>query len=111
MTTPSSVPQVAVEAGLPARYRYWTGRSGRRYLFTRTEFSALPDFGESVAIAVRREAIVWAGEPHPANLLSAVADIAGATFYVHLLAAGEAERREAVQDLAPSPDRPLCAAA
>lgn len=102
MTPSSSVPQAAVEAGLPARYRYWTGRSGRRYLFTDTELSALLDFPESVAIAVRRETIVWAGEPHPASLLAAAAEIAGAAFYVHLLAADPAERRQAIQDLVPS---------
>ena len=39
--TLSYVPQVAIEAGLPARYRYWMGGSGARYLFTRIDAEAL----------------------------------------------------------------------
>lgn len=99
MTKTSFIPQSAIEAGLPARYRYWPGRSGRSYLFTRTDAASLPDFRCAVLLAVRFGEVIWAGE----SLAEARRHAAsrGAGLYVHLLASSAAERREIVADLAP----------
>ena len=99
MTKVSFIPQSAVEAGLPARYRYWTGDSGRRYLFTRTDPAGLEDFRGAVILAVRFGQVVWAGESaadarrHGASR--------GTGLYVHLLATSAAARREIVADFTP----------
>ena len=111
MKTLSFAPQIAVAAGLPSRYRYWSGRSGQRYLFTGTDFASLLDFEDAVAIAVRDAAIVWAGEARAGTLLSVAARIANASFYMHLLAVTEADRRTIVDDLRPDAGSPLRAAA
>ena len=93
--------KAAAAAGLPARYAYWSGHSGRRYLFTRTEAGALCDFEEGVAIAVAGERIVWAGAieamPHGPAVFQY-----DASLHVHLLAATAEERRSIVGDLRPA---------
>ena len=93
--------KVAMAAGLPARYVYWFGHSGRRYLFTCTGASTAADFESGVAIAVSGGQIVWIGE---VAALSRMAEDAGprrAEVYVHLLAATLAERRAVIEDLRP----------
>lgn len=101
MVTRSFIPQSAREAGLPARYRYWTGRSGSRYLFTRTDPGSLEDFRGAVLLAVRFGQVVWAGES--ATEARRQAASRGTGLYVHLLAASAAARREIVADLEPGP--------
>ena len=53
MKTPISVPHVAIAAGMPGRYRYWTGQSGARYLFTQVAAKSLDDFDDGVFLLVR----------------------------------------------------------
>jgi hypothetical protein len=101
MTNASFIPQSAVEAGLPARYRYWTGHGDRRYLFTRCDPASLEDFRGAVILAVRFGHVVWAGES--ATEARRRAARRGTGLYVHLLAASAAERRAIVADLAPEP--------
>lgn len=101
MAASSFIPQSAREAGLPARYRYWTGHSGRRYLFTRTDLGSLEDFRGAVLLAVRFGEVSWAGES--AAEARRQAANRGTGVYVHLLAASAAARREIVADLAPEP--------
>ena len=101
MSTWPSVPLAAAAAGLPSRYVYWHGRSGRRYLFTAADGAGIADFDEGVAILVRAGVILWAGE---VGALAEAADVAGrpgAAFYVHLLATTEGERCAVVEDLRP----------
>ena len=96
----------AIAAGVPPRYVYWYGRSGRRYLFTAAEGGGQPgavdDFAEGVAIAVRGGAIVWSGDVAALADLPRTAWHRGAAFYVHLLAATPEERRAVVEDLRPA---------
>ena len=109
----SSIPhisKVALAAGIPARYLYWTGRSGRRYLFTRMEGAEAAALCEGVAIAVSGGQIVWVGGVEAMASESRVAS--GAAVYVHLLASSEAERRGVIWDLRPvEADNPLPLAA
>jgi hypothetical protein len=110
MTHAPEFPRTALAAGLPARYLYWFGHSGRRYLFTATGGAPLADFGRGVAIAVRGRAVVWAGDIEALVSGADVPPVAEA-IYVHLLARTPAERRAAVADLAAAPGAPLRLAA
>jgi hypothetical protein len=97
----SFVARAALAAGVPPRFRYWSGHSGRRFLFTATTPDLLADFDEAVAIAVDGDRIVWIGEASALRLASASL-IRGAQVYVHLLAATPEERRALVTDLQPA---------
>lgn len=96
----SFIAQSAVAAGLPPRYRYWAGRSGRSYLFTRTDADSLDDFRGAVLLAVRFGQVIWAGES-AIEARRHAATSRGTGLYVHLLAASAGERREIVADLEP----------
>lgn len=103
MPTTFCVPVAAREAGVPPRFRYWFGHSGRRYLFTRVEGSALADVTDAVVLVARAGRIVWAGEAAVVPPFGpAVAADPRYETYIHLLAADAAERRAAVRDLSPS---------
>lgn len=106
MTPSPIVPRAALAAGIPARYLYWSGQSGRRYLFTCTSAAALADFDSGVAIAVSGERIVWAGDVTELARMPAGAPARRAAIYVHLLAATLAERRAVVSDLQPAEAEP-----
>jgi hypothetical protein len=93
------LPRVAIAAGLPVRYLYFTGQSGRRYLFTCVGTDALRDFDAGVAIAASGDAIVWAGEVAELARMPAAALPRRAAIYVHFLAATLSERRAIVADL------------
>ncbi len=92
----TKVPQAAAEAGLGGRFRYWTGRSGIRHLFTSIEPCTLEDFSDGVALIAEGEKVVWAGEaraaPHP---------LPGQAVFVHLLARSEKTRDLVAGDLCP----------
>lgn len=91
--------EVALAAGLPARYVYWFGQSGRRYLFTCTGGSAATDFECGVALAVAGGEIIWIGEVAELSQMPADALPRRVELYVHLLAATLAERRALIADL------------
>jgi len=98
-------------AGIPARYVYWFGQSGRRVLFTETDEAALADVSGGVVIAVRGGAIIWAGESDAFAALPRTAWLRGAEFFVHLLAASAGERRGLVADFRPAQREPVRLAA
>src|SRR5215208_7164024 len=93
--------KVAMAAGLPARYLYWFGHSGSRYLFTCTGASAAVDFESGVAMAVSGGQIVWIGEVAEFARMTKDAVPRRAEIYVHLLATSLAERRSVIEDLRP----------
>jgi len=98
--TPSSVPHVAIAAGLPGRYRYWTGNSGSRYLFTHVAVKSLDDFDDGVFLLVRFGTIQMVGGRDA--LSAALADgHNGAVVYVHLLATSAACHSHIIDDLQP----------
>jgi hypothetical protein len=101
MTASPYFSSAADEAGLPGRYLYWYGRSGKRYLFTSTDCAGIGDFVEGVAIAVRGGSVVWAGQGSMLADMPRTAWLRGADLYVHLLAASSEERRATVEDLRP----------
>ncbi len=102
MSSTPSISQAALAAGIAARYLYWTGRSGRRYLFTCLDAAVAADLESGVAIAVEGERIVWVGEVSDLARLPHDAPERRATIYVHLLAATLAERRGVIWDLRPA---------
>ena len=95
------VSQAALAAGVPARYLYWFGRSGRRYLFSCTGKAAAKDFESGVAIAVSNGEIVWTGDVQDFARLPANAAPRRTAVFVHFLAATLAERRAVIEDLRP----------
>jgi hypothetical protein len=95
------VSQAALAAGVPARFIYWTGRSGRRYLFTSMNAGDAAELESGVAIAVDGERIIWVGEVGELAMLPGHAPARKAAVYVHLLAATLAERRGVIWDLRP----------
>jgi hypothetical protein len=101
MTPLPQLSRVAIAAGLPARYLYWFGRSGRRYLFTCTGGAAVADFESGVAIAVASGEIVWIGEIDMLRRMPQSARPRRAEVYVHFLASNAAERRALIDDLRP----------
>ena len=50
----SDAPKLAERAGFGDRFRYWRGRSGRRYLFTAVPPDDLDDFRSAVVILAGR---------------------------------------------------------
>jgi len=93
--------QAALKAGLPARYVYWSGHSGARYLFTCMDADTAADFETAVALAVSGGQIVWTGESRDLGRMDARALPRRAEIYVHLLAATLADRRRVIDDLRP----------
>lgn len=96
----SCVSEAALAAGVPPRYLYWFGRSGRRYLFTCTE-SGVGDFAEGVAIVVTAGEIVWTGEVAALAWAPHTAGLPGTSIFVHFLAATPDEQRTIIEDLRP----------
>ena len=96
-------PKTVVAAGLSARYFYFDGRSGRRYLFTATDHAGLSDFGDGVAICVVGGQVVWAGDCATLAAMPRAAGLNRPAYYVHLLASSEAAREAVADDLAPEP--------
>ena len=93
----SKVPQAATDAGLGGRFRYWTGRSGIRHLFTSVEARSIDDFADGVVLIADGEKVVWAGEPK-----AAPAVMPGQSVFVHLLARSEKTRDLVAGDLCPA---------
>jgi hypothetical protein len=77
-------------------FRYWYGRSGRRYLF-----SEMPGDDEALNGAVVLVAGADADRPAYVGLDRPPAVHAGAPVFVHLLAETAAERAAVIADLAP----------
>jgi hypothetical protein len=102
MSAPSPS-RAALAAGVPTRFLYWLGRSGKRHLFTRTSGPGVNDFEEGVAIAVRGEKVIWAGEIGDFARMPELWAPRRATIYLHLLASSAEERRAVIDDLRPDP--------
>jgi hypothetical protein len=102
MSSLPEFPRAALAAGLPARFLYWFGRSGQRYLFSCTGFSGAADFESGVVIAVSGTEIVWSGEVAELLDLPKDAPARRAAIYIHLLASTLAARRAIADDLRPA---------
>lgn len=101
MSLVPQIPRAALAAGLPARFLYWFGRSGRRYLFSCTGLRGAADFESGIAIAVSGKDIVWVGEVADLSRLAKDAPARRAAIHVHLLATTLGERRAVIEDLRP----------
>lgn len=100
MNRSPSVPHVAIAAGMPGRYRYWTGVSGTRYLFTQVAAKSLDDFDDGVFLLMRFGTVQAVGDRN--DMSAALADSChGAVLYVHLLATSAASHSFIVKDLMP----------
>ena len=92
----SEISKAAAEAGLGGRFRYWTGRSGIRHLFTSIDACSLGDFPDAVALIAEGERVIWSGEAESAPPASP-----GQSVFVHLLARSAKTRRLVADDLCP----------
>jgi hypothetical protein len=100
--SPSPLPaRAALAAGVAARFFYWSGRSGRRYLFSCTAGARIGDFEEGVAMAVSGESIVWMGEVTALARMPLESAPRRAAIFLHLLAGSAEERRVVIEDLQP----------
>jgi hypothetical protein len=97
----SVVSRAAAAAGVPPRYIYWTGHSGRRHLFTAAGSGSIADFEDGVALAVDEGRIAWAGEVAALAVAPCGGRFGHMIFYVHLLARSAEERRAIIEDLRP----------
>lgn len=93
------VPEAAIAAGIPARYRYWSGQSGRRYVFTRIPSRDAAEFAQAVLLVARGDVPIWAGSALAWPDVNWASKDPSHEFYVHLLAAGEPERHAIADDL------------
>jgi len=96
----SDLSRVAAAVGLPERYRYWSGHSRRRYLFSRALPASGADYEDAVVIAVRAGEVVWVGEPGAA--VRCPEQTEDCALFVHLLATSAEERRRIIADLRPA---------
>ena len=96
-------PTALADPDLAKRYTYWTGRSGRRYLFTVIKPGDLVDYSGCVVMLTRMrsgtEELLWIGRKEPGQTIAAAVLAAADTAYVHLLTRKEDDRRIAVWDL------------
>ena len=105
-------PESARDAGLAYRYRYWRGASGRRYLFTAISSESLADFRSVIVIhaepvaegRLRARAVYAIGEEGESDA-TPPRRVPGDKVFVHLLAATDEDRRQAIADLASIPVR------
>lgn len=82
------------------RFRLWTGRSGRRRVFSRLDGAATAeDLDGAVAMIVTAEStprLLWIGVGEE---LPRARRVAGTAVFVHWLAETEAERARVIEDL------------
>lgn len=95
-------PRVSEELGVGSRFKYWSGTSGQRYLFSRISPEEVNDYAENLVLITDKnsEAVIWLGfvntqtDKNPLPVLKASHEA-----YVHLLAEGSDERDHAQSDL------------
>ncbi|WP_407049504.1 hypothetical protein [Methyloraptor flagellatus] len=101
-------PMSARSIGLGERFRYWSGASGRRYLFSSMSTAALDDLTNVVVLLVATDMrgehqVVWLGEIDGEGVRSGQpvgqAKDRPTRAYVHLLAGSDDERRAILLDL------------
>jgi hypothetical protein len=103
-------PKSAEVGGFGARFRFWAGASGRRYLFTAVTADELADFTDAVVVVARGDAgrgyvgadvadLGTTGEASAARIACRAAADPGLTAFVHLLAADAGSRRDIAADL------------
>ena len=113
VTHTDTSPDILSGNALGERYRYFRGRSGQRYIFTKMHAADLPDCRQAVMVLLPRfvspaqqAAPVWLGEidrhgkRHGPRL--SAGELAGSEIYVHLLAENAERRRQILNDLSPA---------
>lgn len=99
------LPRSAAEAGITDRFRYFRGRSGRRYLFTRIEPEAVGDYERALIVLTQDrgegERIIWVDPRAARNAVPVPAAVLAQAdaVYVHLLATRAEERRRIAADI------------
>ncbi len=92
------VPAAAAAAGLGARFRYWSGGSGRRYLFTAIDSGALSDFVGAIVVVTLRDGTA-AGTTRVGVCEAGMAIADDEIAFVHLLSTTAAGRDVVLDDL------------
>jgi hypothetical protein len=117
-TATVSVPDVLSGVAQGGRYRYFAGKSGKRYIFTRMRAADLEDCRQAVVILLPRKkpeqsgsagGPVWIGEidgygKRRGPRLSK-SRLASSEVFVHLLAENAGSRRAILIDLADASDK------
>lgn len=117
-TAAVSVPDVLRGVAQGGRYRYFTGKSGKRYIFTRMSAVDLEDCRQAVVILLPRKKTdkpparpagpVWVGEIDGYGKRRgprlAKSKLAASEVFVHLLAENAGSRRAILLDLASPAD-------
>jgi len=104
-----AAPGLARRAEFGDRFRYWRGRSQRRYLFSMVPFEALADFRRAAAIVAEPVSggfLAWsaaiidsAGRLEPLDAAWPASAPAGSVVFVHFLADNDAELEALLGDL------------
>ncbi len=91
-------PGAAAAIGLADRFRYFIGASGRRYLFTAVDATAVTDFADAVVVLLMRDGELRVLES--ARVASErLGTPEGALAFVHLLSITAGQRRAVLDDL------------
>ncbi|MDD7909473.1 hypothetical protein PUV47_06055 [Pseudovibrio exalbescens] len=88
------------------RFRYWEGKSGQRYLFSKIKEQELLDYPGSVVLMADERmdhVVVWLGHADQHGELHGAHSVPKRrrqmAFYVHLLCTTDEERKETLSDL------------
>lgn len=95
-------PRVSEELGAGSQFKYWSGASGHRYLFTRISPEEVADYAENLVLITdkKSEAVLWLGHQGMSNDKTPMPALKPSQdAYVHLLAEDSAERDRAHNDL------------
>ena len=107
-TAMNDIPTSVRKTDFGERFQYWTGASGRRYLFSAVRVEDLADFADAVVVIAARAGSkslrdLWIGETDGNGDLHGRARrrrAKGALAFVHLLSPHRHERRAIIDDLA-----------
>lgn len=94
-------PRVSEELGAGDQFKYWSGTSGHKYLFSRISAAEVSDYAENLVLIFDRkgESVVWLGLPTGENKAPMPSVKTSYEAYVHLLAANIEDRDRALSDL------------
>ena len=95
-------PRVSEELGVGGQFKYWSGTSGQRYLFSQISSEEVKNYEENLILITdtRNDTVIWLGcvgaqsEKNPMPIIKPCHEA-----YVHLLAEGSEERERAQNDL------------
>lgn len=106
----AGIPTSAQAAGLAARFRYWQGNSGRRYLFSVVNPKRVRDFEGGIVMLTREKndfrEVIWLGVligKRPTKKSGGISFTEALSLadeaYIHLLSKGRMDQTSILSDL------------